>query len=89
MHIYRIENIEFERLVVVADSFDDAAGIFLDALLQGFGDRPLVDFAVSRWKLKSGPTRKILQEFAEQGLKGIAWQKDGGWEIVTPHAERD
>jgi len=89
MKIYRLEQVRLEPLVVIADNFDDAARIFLEGLEHGLGKRVTASFAVSAWKLKQGNARDILHDFASQGLKGLVWPTEEGWELVVPHSERD
>lgn len=80
MHIYKIEISEITPITVIANSFDDAANIFWDAIERAFGHLPVEEFAVSRWKLKAGPNRDQLQALAAEGHRGFVWEKDGTWQ---------
>jgi hypothetical protein len=89
MKIFRIEKIKIQPMIILAHSHDDAKNIFAYSLYHGLGNRPDADFDILRWRPKDiGPASPLL-DWAQQGLRGIAWSVDEGlgWELISTQME--
>jgi len=84
MHIYQIENIEIEPLLVMADDFDHAADIFRYTLTNGLAHLPKVNFDVTRWKIMRAHRDTPPWSWIKEGRAGMLYRVDeGGWEHVS------
>ena len=79
---YRIEKIKLEPLLLLADDFDDAANRFRFSLLEAFGNMPVADFDVTKWKLKKSDRFAPLRQWSAEGKRGFVWPYEGGWEMM-------
>ncbi len=82
MHLYRIEIIRLQPLLVLAQNHDDAADILSSALINGLGNRPDADFDVTHLN-RNELDRAPPKDWIKAGYRGIAWSVDGdrAWEF--------
>lgn len=86
-HVFQIQNIFIRRIHTIARDFDDAARLLSDGFSRGIGGRPEdADFDVVLCKIGDNSPALALRDWAEQGLRGIAWPYGGeqGWRLVEP-----
>ncbi len=82
MHLYRIEHIKLQPLLVLAQNHDDAANILGFAFMTGLRNRPDANFDVVYLKHKD-LMRAPPKEWIKAGYRGIAWSvdEDRAWEF--------
>mgnify|MGYP001408449580 CR=1 FL=1 len=85
MQVFRIDQIKFDPLTVVAQDSDHAAQMFIYALMTGLRNQPTVDFSTSEWIPRRVRRFPVLEKWIEEGRAGIVWRvdEDPAWEIVS------
>lgn len=90
MHLFRLENITFKPLLVIAEDYDHAAEIFRHSLFTGLHQEPDADFDVTKWKIKRRHQDTAPWSWVKEGRAGMLWNVDegAGWELVQSNMVR-
>lgn len=85
MKLFKISDLNLcEPFTVLAQNRDDAANFFVAGMNRGFGRCPVVEYAVTRWNPKKLSADADLKRIVVSDLRGFAWEKHGGWELINP-----
>lgn len=91
MKVFRVDEIKLGPVDIIAKDSDQAAGIFITALLDGLVRYPGADFAISAWTAKRLKRHKRLRKWTEEGRAGVVWPSRDGydWEHVAYDEDDD
>ncbi|GAM07060.1 hypothetical protein [Novosphingobium sp. MBES04] len=85
MKLFKITDLNvLEPLTVLAESRDAAADYFVAAMQRGFGQVPVIEYAVTRWNPRDLERRADLRGVLDNVRSGFVWEGQQGWEIINP-----
>lgn len=89
MKLFRITDLNLiEPFTVLAETRDDAANYFVASMNRGFGRVPVIEYAVTHWRPRNLNASSDLKRFVDSYLRGFAWEKQSGWELINPFDEQ-
>ena len=91
MQLFRIENVRFQPLLVIAEDYEHAGQIFMHELITGLHHRPDAEFDVTKWRIKPPYNSERPWSWVKEGKAGILWrlEEEPSWELVGCNMRRE
>jgi hypothetical protein len=87
MKAYRLIELKLERpITIIADDYDHASAIVIQALTRGFGRLPEMEWIVGEWNTASSADReaRAAEGLCVTGEPGIMVERDFYWDTEDP-----
>ena len=87
MKIFRIDNIKFQPLTIIAPDNDRAADLFVMRIATAIGNVPNATWSTTEWSPKKAGKNGSLHDLARAGQTGFAYPTSDGWKIFPAYWE--